>query len=229
MNLAPSGTMSGVDSGRALSHLAVRARSAPFAIEQRAGACAVERLRSALIAGLSVSSIVLAFASMIERLASCKSDATGGTQCRVWRALTAKHALKERGGLDELACAREACGFANDVLIQHRLHRVLSARAALTAGLACKAPSTETEAMVARASSGVTSWAMRGKAQNIDVQHLTGSPHRFEILAAVVPQTEVQTFRAVDCFDDVCVTFELVADCRSNEVGTVRVEPFLNH
>jgi len=25
------------------------------------------------------------------------------------------------------------------------------------------------------------------------------------------------------------VTFELVADCRSNEIGTVRVEPFLHH
>src|SRR6267142_637640 len=77
-----------------------------------------------------------------------------------WRALTAKHALKKRGGLDELASAREACGFANDVLFQHRPHLVLSARAALTAGLACKAPSTETEPMVARASSGETSWAI---------------------------------------------------------------------
>src|ERR1700720_4881571 len=79
------------------------------------------------------------------RLASCKGDATGRAQCRVWRALTAKHALKEHGGFDELARAREACGFANYVLFQHRLHRVLSARAALTAGLACKAPSTETD------------------------------------------------------------------------------------
>ena len=33
-----------------------------------------------------------------------------------------------------------------------------------------------------------------GKAQNIDVQRLTGSPRRFEILAAVVSQTEIQTF-----------------------------------
>jgi len=38
-----------------------------------------------------------------------------------------------------------------------------------------------------------------GKAQNIDVQHLTGSPRRFEIRAAVVPQTEVKTVSAVDC------------------------------
>src|SRR6266481_2766790 len=54
------------------------------------------------------------------------------------------------------------------------------------------------------------------KAQNIDVQHLTGSPRRFEILAAVVPQTEVQTFSGRGLFDYVCMTFELVADCRSN-------------
>ena len=37
---------------------------------------------------------------------------------------------------------------------------VRSARAALTAALACSAPSTLTEAMAARASSGDTSWAM---------------------------------------------------------------------
>ena len=64
----------------------------------------------------------------------------------------------------------------------------------MTAGAACSAPSTETEAMVARASSGVTSWADGGKAQNIDVQHLASPLHRFEILAAVVSQTEVQAF-----------------------------------
>src|SRR5882672_9902504 len=68
-----------------------------------------------------------------------------------------------------------------------------------------------------------------GKAENIDVQHLTGPPHRFEVLAAVVPQTEVQTFSGRGLFDDVGVTLELIADCRSNEIGTVRVEPFLHH
>ena len=61
------------------------------------------------------------------------------------------------------------------------------------------------------------------------MQHLAGSPRRFEILAAVVPQTEVQTFSGRGLLDDVGVTFELVADRCSNEIGTVRVEPFLNH
>jgi hypothetical protein len=39
-------------------------------------------------------------------------------------------------------------------------YRILSARADLTAALACRAPKTMTEAIVALASSGVTSWAM---------------------------------------------------------------------
>ena len=64
-----------------------------------------------------------------------------------------------------------------------------------------------------------------GKAQNIDMQRLTGTPRRVEILAAVIPQTEVQTFSGRRLFDDVRMTFELVANCRANEVGTVRVEP----
>ena len=46
-------------------------------------------------------------------------------------------------------------------------HLILSARAALTAGVACKAPSTETEAMVARTNSGVTSWAMVAKPRTL--------------------------------------------------------------
>ena len=42
----------------------------------------------------------------------------------------------------------------------HPRHRIRSARAALTAGLARRAPSTTTNSIVAQASSGVTSWAM---------------------------------------------------------------------
>src|SRR3954469_6799650 len=98
---------------------------------------------------------------------SSKSDATFETPWGVRRTLAAKHALKESGGLNELARAREACRLPDDVLVQHRLHRVLSARAALTAGLACNAPSTETEAMVARASSGVTSCEMLARPRTL--------------------------------------------------------------
>src|ERR1019366_4973475 len=73
----------------------------------------------------------------------------------------------ERGGFDQLARLRQPCGFGNCVLVQHRLHLVLSARAALTAGLACRAPRTETEAMVARARSAVTSWAMLARPRTL--------------------------------------------------------------
>jgi hypothetical protein len=68
-----------------------------------------------------------------------------------------------------------------------------------------------------------------GKAQHIDVQLLTGSSRRFKILAAIVPQTEIQTIPDRGLFDHVRVTFELVADCGSDEVGTVRVKTLLNH
>ena len=68
-----------------------------------------------------------------------------------------------------------------------------------------------------------------GKAEDIDVQHLAGSPRRFKILAAVVPQTEVQTFAGRGLLDNVGVTFELVPDRRSDEISAVRIEPFLHH
>src|SRR6478735_8538604 len=151
MNLAPSGTMSCSDSGARLiaplspnpAPFLVRLSDAP-SVRGRADVAGADCV-------VSFSSIVLALASMIGGSRPVRAMPP------VVRDLTAKHALKEHGGLDELARPREACGFANDVLFQHLLHRVLSARAALTAGLACKAPSTATEAIVARASSGVTS------------------------------------------------------------------------
>ena len=33
-----------------------------------------------------------------------------------------------------------------------------------------------------------------GKAEDVDVKHLAGFPHRFEIRARVVPQTKVKAF-----------------------------------
>ena len=52
---------------------------------------------------------------------------------------------------------------------------------------------------------------------------------RFEIFTAVVPQTEVQTLSDRGLLDHVGVSFELVADCGANEIGTVRVEALLHH
>jgi hypothetical protein len=38
-----------------------------------------------------------------------------------------------------------------------------------------------------------------GQAQNIDLQHLAGAPRRFEILAGVISQPEVQALPGLDC------------------------------
>ena len=61
------------------------------------------------------------------------------------------------------------------------------------------------------------------------MQHLAGALRRFEILAAVVSQPEVQTLSGCRLLDDVCVAFELVADGRPDEIGTVGIEPLLHH
>src|SRR5262245_49227080 len=68
-----------------------------------------------------------------------------------------------------------------------------------------------------------------GKAQDVYVQHLTGAPHSFEILAAEVPQTKIQTASGRGLLRYIRMTFELVADCGSNEIGTVGVKPFPHH
>ena len=70
---------------------------------------------------LSLSSTTLAFASMVggSSLAGASTGSAAGR--RSWGALAAEHALQERGGLDQLAGARQAGGFANYVLIQHRI------------------------------------------------------------------------------------------------------------
>src|SRR5512142_847136 len=67
------------------------------------------------------------------------------------------------------------------------------------------------------------------KAQNIDVQHLASLPRSFEVLAGVVPQAEVQAFASRGLLDHVGVALELVADCGSNEISAVGVEPVLHH
>src|SRR6266446_8673318 len=68
-----------------------------------------------------------------------------------------------------------------------------------------------------------------GEAQHLDVQHFSSCTRRFEILATVVPQTELQTLSDCRLLDHVGVAFELVADRGSNEIGPARVRALLNH
>ena len=63
-----------------------------------------------------------------------------------------------------------------------------------------------------------------GKAEDVDVQHLAGLPRRFEIRSGVVPQTKVKAFAGRGLLDHVGVTFELIADRRSDEIGAVRIK-----
>ena len=132
-----------------------------------AGACVVQRM--GLRARVRPIGLLDVISLRVDgrRLAARKGGAARRARSRLRREFPTEHALKERGGFGKLARLCQPCGFANCVLIQHRHYLILSARAALTAGVACKAPSTETEAMVARARSAVTSWAMLARPRTL--------------------------------------------------------------
>jgi hypothetical protein len=59
------------------------------------------------------------------------------------------------------------------------------------------------------------------KPQNIDVQHLTGSPRRFEFLAAVIPQAEVQTEARLDVVGTAKTPDETLAPAQISVVKAV--------
>ena len=67
------------------------------------------------------------------------------------------------------------------------------------------------------------------QAEHVDVQQLAGALRRFEILAVIIPQPQIQRLSDRRLLDDVRVPFELVADGRPDEIGTVGIEPFLHH
>src|SRR2546426_12290123 len=63
----------------------------------------------------------------------------------------------------------------------------------------------------------------------MDVERLPGRPHPFEIVPRVVPQTELQALSGRGLLDHLGVPFELVANCGTDEIRAVRVEPLLYH
>ena len=63
----------------------------------------------------------------------------------------------------------------------------------------------------------------------MDLQHFTGATRRFEIFATVVPQAEIQALPDRRLLDHFGVSFELIADCGSDEIGPIRVKAFLHH
>src|SRR5215475_11275713 len=68
-----------------------------------------------------------------------------------------------------------------------------------------------------------------GEAEHLELHRLAGGTDRLEVLAAVVPQAEVEPLPVGGLLDHVGVTLELVADRGPDEVGAVRIEAFLHH
>src|SRR5947209_1399955 len=61
------------------------------------------------------------------------------------------------------------------------------------------------------------------------MEHLPGRSCRFQILTAVVPQSEVQALSGRGLLRDIGVPVELIADCGADEIAPIRVESFLDH
>ena len=159
MNFVPSGAMSVIEAGARLAPR--RPSQVPSFARSNNGRCRrAVAVGASAGAARSASPTSLALRSMVGGARPGRRMTPLGGRCLRERALASQHALQQRRGFGQLPRLGQPCGFAERVLIQHRVHLVLSARAALTAGVACRAPSTETEAMVARARSGVTSCAM---------------------------------------------------------------------
>src|SRR5689334_9614184 len=68
-----------------------------------------------------------------------------------------------------------------------------------------------------------------GQAQHTDVEDLSTRPHFFEILTTEMPQPQLYSLSRNRLFGRIGVTLDLVSDSGTDEVGAVRVEPFLHH
>ena len=80
-----------------------------------------------------------------------------------------------------------------------------------------------------RASSGVTSAAMLASPSTRMCSISPAVACRFEILAGVVQQAELQALAGHRPFGRLAVAVELIADRGADEVGAVGVEAFLHH
>ena len=106
---------------------------------------------------------------------------------------------------------------------------VRSASAAFTAGLAWNASRTCTDAMAARASSGVTSLAMLARPRIWRWSCVPEFAGRLKILSRVVRQPKFELparHRLTDC---VVLPFELVSNGCADEVSPIGVEAVPDH
>ncbi len=66
------------------------------------------------------------------------------------------------------------------------------------------------------------------KTQHANIEHVPRVAHGFEVLAAEMPQAEVNAFARDGLADDIGVALDLIADGGSNEVGAIGEEAFLD-
>ena len=98
----------------------------------------------------------------------------------------------------------------------------------MTSGLACSAPSTVSDPIVARASSGVHVGRDPRQPDHPHVQHLAGGPRRLEIGHPELAQPELEHLPLDGPRHLGGMGRELAADRRADEVGAVRVEALLD-
>src|ERR1700737_3000596 len=67
-----------------------------------------------------------------------------------------------------------------------------------------------------------------GQSQHADMEHLSGGTHRFQIFTAEMMQAELYFFSGYCLLDRLSMPFELITDGSADNVGAVRVKPFLN-
>ena len=67
-----------------------------------------------------------------------------------------------------------------------------------------------------------------GEAQHLDVKHFAGRLRGLEVQARVLAQAQIELVARNGFAHHVMMTFELVADGRSDEVGAVGIEPVLH-
>ena len=100
-----------------------------------------------------------------------------------------------------------------------------SANAALTVGSAWSAPSTVSEPMVARASSGGNVGCDGGEAEHADVEHLAGVSRRFQIMSREMAEAKLELPALGGRARGLAVPLQLVPNGGADEVGPVAVEP----
>ena len=61
------------------------------------------------------------------------------------------------------------------------------------------------------------------------MEHLSSGTHCFQIFTAEVAQAELYFFSGYRLLDRVSMSLELITDGGADEVGPIRVKPFLNH